>query len=162
MRSLFDGVLSAMRAIVRSPLRASLTVLGILIGVAAVVTVTALGSGARDDVSHQIQAIGSNFVIVFPQPPQASGAHGAQGSGARLTEDDGRAILRESTSVVAIAPALRSTVQVVYGDRNWSTNCIGTTLSYFEVRSWSVARGRRIDRPWSCGCVASAAPRSAS
>ena len=78
LRALLDGIGSALRAIVRSPMRASLTVLGILIGVAAVITVTALGSGARENVSGQIQAIGSNFVIVFPQAYQASGAHGTQ------------------------------------------------------------------------------------
>jgi putative ABC transport system permease protein len=141
MRSILGGITSALRSIVRNPMRASLTVLGILIGVAAVITVTALGSGARDNVSRQIQAIGSNFVIVFPQAWQASGAHGAQGSGMRLTEEDGRAILNESTSVVAVAPALRSMAQVVYGDRNWSTNVIGTTLPYLQVRSWPLARG---------------------
>ncbi len=141
LRALIDGIASALRAIVRSPMRASLTVLGILIGVAAVITVTALGSGARENVSGQIQAIGSNFVIIFPQASQASGAHGAQGSGMRLTEDDGRAILNESTSVVAIAPALRSMVQIVYGDENWATNVIGTTLPYFQVRNWPVERG---------------------
>jgi putative ABC transport system permease protein len=144
LRASLDGVLSALRSIVRNPMRASLTVLGILIGVAAVVTVTALGSGARDNVSRQIQAIGSNFVIVFPQAAQASGAHGLQGSGMRLTEDDGRAILNESTSVVAVAPALRSMVQAVNGDQNWSTNVIGTTGSYLQVRSWALARGA----PW--------------
>ena len=112
MRGLLDGVISAVRALLRSPLRASLTVLGILIGVAAVITVTALGSGARDNVSKQIQAIGSNFVIIFPQASQASGAHGAQGSGVRLTEDDGRAILNESTSIVAVAPAASLTCTV--------------------------------------------------
>ncbi|MGA7119396.1 MAG: ABC transporter permease [Polyangiaceae bacterium] len=141
LRALLDGIGSALRAIVRSPMRASLTVLGILIGVAAVITVTALGSGARENVSGQIQAIGSNFVIVFPQAYQASGAHGAQGSGMRLTEDDGRAILNESTSIVAIAPALRSMVQAVYGNQNWATSVIGTTLSYFQVRNWPLARG---------------------
>jgi len=141
LRALLDGIGSALRAIVRSPMRASLTVLGILIGVAAVITVTALGSGARENVSGQIQAIGSNFVIIFPQASQASGAHGAQGSGVRLTEDDGRAILNESTSIVAIAPALRSMVQAVYGDENWATNVIGTTLPYFQVRNWPLARG---------------------
>jgi putative ABC transport system permease protein len=141
MRALVDGMASAARSIVRNPLRASLTVLGILIGVAAVVTVTALGSGARENVSEKIQAIGSNFVIVFPQSTQASGTRGAQGSGMRLTEDDGRAILNESTSIAAVAPALRSLVQVVYGDQNWSTSCIGTTLPYLEVRNWLVASG---------------------
>jgi putative ABC transport system permease protein len=141
MRAFVDGIILAMRAIVRNPIRASLTVLGVLIGVAAVITVTALGSGARDRVSNQIQTIGSNFVIIFPQSGQVSGARGLQGSGMRLTEDDGRAILNESTSVLAIAPALSSLVQVVYGDQNWSTGCVGTTLPYFDVRNWAVASG---------------------
>ncbi len=141
MRSILEGIRLALQSIARSPLRASLTVLGILIGVAAVVIVTALGAGARDRVAGQIQSIGSNFVIVFPQRSQASGARGVLGSGARLTDDDGRAILRESTSVVALAPVLRAAGQVVYGDQNWSTNIIGTTQPYFQVRNWAVARG---------------------
>src|ERR1700730_8755998 len=141
MRSLLDGIRIAIVAVGRNPMRASLTVLGILIGVAAVVTVTALGSGARENVSQQIQAIGSNFVIVFPQSSQASGTRGAQGSGMRLTEDDGRAILNESTSIVAVAPALRAAVQVVYGDQNGATSAIGTTLPYLDVRSWAVTQG---------------------
>ncbi|HEY6461505.1 MAG TPA: ABC transporter permease [Polyangiaceae bacterium] len=141
MRSLLDGIRLALRAIVRSPLRASLTVLGILIGVSAVVTVTALGDGARENVSKQIQSIGSNFIIIFPQSSQVSGKRGATGSGVRLTDEDGRAILRESTSVVAIAPNLRTLGQVVYGDQNWNTNVVGTALPYFGVRDWKVARG---------------------
>src|SRR5271165_6858308 len=107
MRSLLDGIRIAIRAVVRNPLRASLTVLGILIGVTAVVTVTALGSGAREHVAGQIQAIGSNFILVVPQTLQASGARGALGSGSRLTEDDGHAVLRDTTSIVAITPVLR-------------------------------------------------------
>ncbi len=143
MRILSSGLL-AFRAIVQNPLRASLTVLGILIAVAAVVTVDALGAGGRDHVSRQIDGLGSNFILVFPQPSQASGAHGAQGSGMRLTEDDGRAILRDSTSVAAVAPALRASVQVVYGDQNWLTQAFGTRLAYLEVRNWAVERGL----PW--------------
>jgi putative ABC transport system permease protein len=145
MRSLLDGIRLAFRAVVRNPMRASLTVLGVLIGVAAVVTVTALGSGARERVSMQIQAIGSNFMIVFPQSTQASGARGAQGSGMRLTEDDGRAILREASSVLAVAPVIRSVVQAVYGDQNWATQVAGTTLSYLVVRDWALARGAAWD-----------------
>jgi putative ABC transport system permease protein len=143
VRILSSGLL-AFRAIVQNPLRASLTVLGILIAVAAVVTVDALGAGGRDHVSRQIDGLGSNFILVFPQPSQASGAHGAQGSGMRLTEDDGRAILRDSTSVAAVAPALRASVQVVYGDQNWLTQAFGTRLAYLEVRNWAVERGL----PW--------------
>jgi putative ABC transport system permease protein len=143
VRVLSSGLL-AFRAIVQNPLRAGLTVLGILIAVAAVVTVDALGAGGREHVSRQIDGLGSNFILVFPQPSQASGAHGAQGSGMRLTEDDGRAILRESTSVLAVAPALRASVQVVYGDQNWLTQAFGTRLSYLTVRNWAVETGL----PW--------------
>jgi putative ABC transport system permease protein len=145
VRALFDGGRLALRAVVRSPMRASLTVLGILIGVAAVVTVTALGSGAREHVSQQIQAIGSNFIIILPQTLQASGARGAQGSGMRLTEDDGRAILRDSTSVVSITPVLRAAVQAVYGDQNWSTQVAGTTTAYLTVRNWPIDHGAMWD-----------------
>jgi putative ABC transport system permease protein len=145
VRAFLDGIRLAMRAVVRNPLRASLTVLGILIGVAAVVTVTALGSGAREHVSQQIQAIGSNFIIIFPQAAQASGARGSQGSGMRLTEDDGRAILRDATSLVAIAPSLRAPVQAVFGDQNCSTQLIGTTHAYLTVRNWPVEQGKAWD-----------------
>ncbi|HEY8078484.1 MAG TPA: ABC transporter permease [Labilithrix sp.] len=138
------GVRLAMRAIVRSTLRASLTILGILIGVAAVVTVTALGAGARDQVSDQIENMGSNVMMVAPQSAAASGARGALGSGVRLTEDDGRAIQREAVSVAAVAPALRTRAQVVAGERNWSTSVIGTTRAFFPVRKWPVKTGA----PW--------------
>jgi putative ABC transport system permease protein len=141
MRALLDGIRLALRAIARNPLRASLTVLGILIGIAAVVIVTGVGAGVRTSVASQIQAMGSNSMIIFPQSRQSSGARGAQGSGWRLTEDDGRAILRESTSVKAIAPSLRAAGQIVYGDRNWNTSIIGTTIPYLVVRDWPVERG---------------------
>jgi putative ABC transport system permease protein len=145
MRSILDGIRLALRSIARSPLRASLTVLGILIGVCAVIVVTALGTGARDSVGSQIQSLGANFVIIFPQNSQASGKRGALGSGARLSEEDGRTIMRESTSVVAIAPVLRAGGQIVYGDQNWGTNIIGTTIPYFQVRNWHVVRGQLWD-----------------
>ncbi len=135
------GFRLALHAITRSTLRAGLTILGILIGVAAVVTVTALGAGARDQVGSQIQNMGSNMLMIAPQSAAASGARGALGAGARLTEEDGRAILREAVSVAAVAPALRSRAQVIAGERNWSTQVIGSTRSFFFVRSWPVARG---------------------
>jgi len=139
--ALVVGARLAMSAIARSTMRAALTILGILIGVAAVVTVTALGAGAREQVGSQIQAMGSNVIMIAPQSGAASGARSALGSGARLTEDDGRAILRESVSVAAVAPALRSRAQLVAGDRNWSAQVIGTTRSFFPVRSWGIAAG---------------------
>jgi putative ABC transport system permease protein len=141
MRSILVGIRLALRAIARNAMRSSLTVLGILVGVAAVVTVTALGAGARANVSEQIESIGSNFVIIFPQNSNASGARGQQGAGVRLTEDDGRAIQHEAVSIAAVAPALRTRAQVVFGDKNWSTSVVGTTLAYFQIRNWHTKSG---------------------
>ncbi len=139
------GARLAIRSIVRSTLRASLTILGILIGVAAVVTVTALGAGARDQVSDQIQGMGSNVIMVAPQSAAASGARGALGAGARLTEDDGKSIVREAVSVAAVAPALRARAQFVAGERNWSAQVIGSNRSFFTVRNWGVRSGAEWD-----------------
>jgi putative ABC transport system permease protein len=139
------GVRLAVRSIVRSTLRASLTILGILIGVAAVVTVTALGAGARDQVSDKIQNMGSNVIMIAPQSAAASGARGALGAGARLTEDDGKAIVRDAVSVSAVAPALRARAQFVAGERNWSAQVIGSNRSFFGVRSWAVKSGAQWD-----------------
>jgi len=141
LSALFTGVRLALLAITRSTLRASLTILGILIGVAAVVTVTALGAGARDKVTDQIQNMGSNVIMVAPQSAAASGARSALGAGARLTEEDAKAIVRESVSVAAVAPALRARSQIVAGERNWSAQVIGSNRSFFTVRNWAVKSG---------------------
>jgi putative ABC transport system permease protein len=145
LASLLVGVRLAFRAIVRSTLRASLTIFGILMGVAAVVTVTALGAGAREQVTDQIQGMGSNVIMVVPQTAGASGARGALGAGPRLSEEDGRAILRDAVSVMAVAPALRTRAQIVTGDRNWSAQVIGSNRSFFLVRNWPLKRGQSWD-----------------
>jgi putative ABC transport system permease protein len=145
LSSVFTGSRLAVLAIVRSTLRAGLTILGILIGVAAVVTVTALGAGARDQVGSQIQNMGSNVIMVAPQNNASSGAKGALGAGARLTEDDGKAIVRDAVSVVAAAPALRSGGTIVNGEKNVTSQIIGSTKAFFPVRSWKVARGSEWD-----------------
>jgi putative ABC transport system permease protein len=136
-----NGIRIALGAIRRNVLRTSLTVLGILIGVWAVVSITALGAGVRDKIGGEIQALGSNTIIVFPQSGAASGNRGAQGTGVRLTEEDMRAISREAVSVAAICPNLRARGQVVAGDKNASTNLVGTTLAYFPIRNWKPVRG---------------------
>ncbi len=141
MKAIFVGVRLALRSIRRNVLRAALTVLGILIGVASVVTITALGAGARDSMGSKIESLGSNFFIVFPQSTAVSGAHGAQGSGKRLTDDDARAIEREAVSVKAVVPMLGLGAQVVFGDRNWSTGINGTTTAILEIGNWQVERG---------------------
>ena len=141
MRALLGGVWLALRAIRRNVLRATLTVLGILIGVMSVVSITALGAGARDSVGGRIQAIGANFMVVFPQSTAVSGAHGAQGTGHRLTEEDGRAILREASDVKALTPWLEAGVQVVNAENNWSTQAGGATMAFQEVKNWHISRG---------------------
>jgi putative ABC transport system permease protein len=145
VRSFLLALVIAFRAIRRNRLRAALTVLGILIGVASVVTISALGAGARDSVGGKIQSIGSNFIIVFPQSSAVSGAKGAQGSGVRLSGEDGRVIAREALSVTAVSPAMRANAQVVYGDKNDSVGVEGVTLAYLDIRNWKVAHGA----PWT-------------
>jgi putative ABC transport system permease protein len=129
----------ALRTIYRSKLRAALTILGILIGVAAVVVVTALGTGVRERIGQQVEDLGSNTIYVFAQPTQVSGAKN-KGLG-RITETDGRAMVREATSLSAVAPFSSTQSQVVYGDRNVATSIMGSTRDYFVVRKFPIARG---------------------
>ena len=126
MTRLWSAVLLALSAVVRSKVRAALTVLGILIGVAAVVIVTALGTGVKDRIEAQIRGFGSNVIFIWSQPNQSSGARSARGGAGRLTEADGRAILREATSIAAVVGFMQSQAQIVSGDKNVSTTNVGT------------------------------------
>jgi putative ABC transport system permease protein len=134
-----SAVWIALRAVRRNTLRAALTILGITIGVAAVVTVTALASGARASVSAQISNLGSNSLIVFARSARASGVRTTAGS--KLSEMDSQALVRESTSIHLAAPFLRASGQVIYESRNASPTLVGTRLSYFEIRNWNIDRG---------------------
>jgi putative ABC transport system permease protein len=136
-----NGVGLAFKAIRRNKLRACLTVLGILIGVAAVIAITSLGGGARESNERQIQALGSNLIFVYPVNDAASGAQSSSRAAKRLSDDDGRAILRDATSVKAVAPFLGAAAQVVFGDRNWSTWINGTTSAVLGIRNWKIERG---------------------
>ncbi|RYE83176.1 MAG: FtsX-like permease family protein, partial [Myxococcales bacterium] len=107
--------------------------------VAAVVLVTALGSGARQRIAGQVEDMGSNLIYIFPQATQSSGAR-AKNQG-RLTERDGRALLRDAPSLSALAPYSSTQAQIVYGDRNVATSVMGSWGSYFGVRKFDIARG---------------------
>ncbi len=139
MRRIFVAIRIALYAIQRNLLRASLTVFGILIGVAAVIIVTALGAGARDSVGHQLESIGTNLIFVRPDRAVVSGAR-AKGNG-RMTEEDGRAVLRESVSVAAFHPQIGARALVVNGDSNTSTSLLGSNMSFFALHNWGFARG---------------------
>jgi putative ABC transport system permease protein len=129
----------ALAAIVRNKLRAALTVLGILIGVTAVVMVTALAGGASQSVGDKIDSFAANALFINPETVQQSGARGK--ATGRLTENDARAIARDAVSVANIAPWLSTQGQIVYGDRNVATMIVGTTIPYFPIRRFKVGKG---------------------
>jgi putative ABC transport system permease protein len=136
---LLGAIRLALAAIIRNKLRAALTVLGILIGVTAVVMVTALAGGASASVGDQIDSFATNALYINPETVQQSGVR-AKATG-RLTEADGKAIAREAVSISNVAPWISTAGQVVAGDRNVSTQLVGTTTTYFPIRRFKIARG---------------------
>jgi putative ABC transport system permease protein len=133
---------SAWRALTTNLLRSILTMLGIIIGVAAVITMIAVGSGAQKRVEEQIKGLGSNIMLVLPGAVTTGGVRLGAQTGQTLTEEDARAIGVDVPEVQAAAPSLRTGVQVVAGNTNWSTSVFGTWPEYFEVRDWPLAEGR--------------------
>ena len=134
----------ALRALAVNKLRSALTMLGIVIGVGAVIVMIAVGAGAQARVEEQIRALGSNLLLVMPGSTTAGGVRMGFGSGSTLTEDDVVAINREIPEALA-APALRGSAQVIWGNSNWSTQIYGTTPEYLEVRQWALASGRSFE-----------------
>ncbi len=130
----------ALRMVQRNKLRAGLTVIGITIGIAAVVTMIALGKGARTSVSASVSSLGSNMLIVFPHSGRSSGAKN-NANGSRLSELDCEALVRDSTSIRLAAPFMRAGAQAIYEGQNTKTSVIGSRLSYFEVRNLKVDKG---------------------
>jgi putative ABC transport system permease protein len=134
----------ALRALRVNKLRSALTMLGIIIGVGAVIAMVGVGSGAQARVAEQIQSLGSNLIIVLSGSTTAGGIRMGQGSQLTITEEDSSAIAREIPLVQASAPSMRGNAQVVYGNLNWATGIQGVTPEYAEVREWSVVTGRFI------------------
>ena len=131
----------ALRALARNKLRSFLTGLGVVIGVAAVIAMVAIGDGAKARVEQTFAAIGSNMLIVLNGSSQGGGAMGGAGSLPSLTWDDLRAIQTELSAVREAAPVLRTGSQVMSEDANWNTSIQGTTPDFLRVRSWPVALG---------------------
>jgi len=135
----------ALRALRINKLRSALTMLGIIIGVAAVITMIAVGSGAQSRIEEQIKGLGTNLIILMPGSSTSGGVRMGAGSRNTLTEEDGYAIQRDVPAVQASAPTLRGTGQVVGGSGNWSTVFYGVTPEYFEARNWVIAQGKGFD-----------------
>ena len=128
-------------------LRSTLTMLGIVIGVAAVIAMVSVGSGAQAKVAEQIQSLGSNLLVVLSGSINMGGVRLGYGSQHTITEDDARAIAAEIPGVQVVSAVWRATnIQVVHGSVNWSTYILGVTPDYFEARDWPPERGRALDQ----------------
>ncbi|MCM1513138.1 MAG: ABC transporter permease [Oxalobacter formigenes] len=132
----------AINALRLNKMRSMLTMLGIIIGVAAVITMVAVGGGVRERVQNQIKSLGSNLMIILPGSTTASGVRMGSGANLNLTEDDAIAIAREVPEVQLTAPMNRAGAQVVAGGNNWATQVYGVTPDWFEARDWPLAEGR--------------------
>jgi len=120
--------------------------LGIVIGVGAVITMVAVGAGAQARVAEQIQSLGSNLIIIWPGTVNLSGVRLGAGAQATLSEDDSLAIERDIALVEVVAPSVRGNAQVVYSNLNWSTTILGVTPEYLPARDWEMSSGRALTR----------------
>ena len=131
----------ALSVLSRNLARALLTVLGIVIGVAAVIAMVALGTGAQQSIAGQIASLGSNLIVIMPGATNTGGVRGGTGSLSTVDVDDIRALEREVKTISAIAPGNRTSAQVVAGDANWSTQIQGTTPAFYQIRDWRAQMG---------------------
>lgn len=140
-----DAVTSALDALRLHKLRSALTMLGIIIGVAAVIAMVAVGGGAREQVVAQIRSLGSNLLIVTPGNVTSGGVRMGSGAASTLTDDDAAAIAAEIPGVQTTAPNMRGTAQLIAGGMNWATAVFGIDSGWFEARDWEVDHGRMFE-----------------
>jgi putative ABC transport system permease protein len=135
----------ALRSLVANKLRSGLTILGMVIGVGAVIALVAAGAGAQAQVTERFRSLGSNLLVISPGTRSFRGVSQGAASAQSLTDGDVEAMARLARSVSTIAPEYSSRAQVVYGSKNTQTSVVGITPEYLSVRNWKVARGRFID-----------------
>jgi putative ABC transport system permease protein len=141
MSFLWLTLLSALRILRRNPLRAGLTMLGIIIGIGAVVAMVSLGQGATASVQSEIVSFGTNVLIIIPGATTVGGVRGGLGSVSTLTVDDADDIERKIPGVTTVMYGTRSVLQVIRENKNWSTVIFGTTPVFPDIRSWPIAQG---------------------
>ncbi len=142
--TIFQSIRIAVRSLRVNMMRSMLTMLGIIIGVGAVITMVSVGAGAQARVAEQIQSLGSNLIIVLSGSSTSGGSRLGQGTQQRITMDDAFAIAREVPAVQVAAPSSRGSAQVVYGNLNWATGVQGVTTDYLEARDWPLVDGRSL------------------
>src|SRR5579859_5584259 len=138
---MWQTMLIAQRALRRNKLRSSLTALGIIIGVASVVAMVAVGNGAQARITSQISALGQNLLTIFAGSKKSGGVNSGLGSASTITLADANAITREVSDVVAISPEDSTTAQAVANGRNWSTSVVGESQDYLKIRDWKLSAG---------------------
>jgi putative ABC transport system permease protein len=141
MNKIVASIRIALRALKVNRTRSALTMLGIIIGVAAVIAMVGVGAGATTRIQDQIQSIGANLIMVLPGSISSNGVRLGSGMMATLTEDDAKAIAKECPSVAAVAPTVRGTVQIVNGNNNWATSAQGVTPDYMTIRDYTMMYG---------------------
>ena len=141
MSFLWLTIQSALRVLRRNPLRAGLTMLGIVIGVGAVVGMVSLGQGATASVQREIASLGTNVLIIIPGATTTGGVRGGLGSVSTLTVDDARDIEKRIGDISLVTYASRSVLQVIHEHKNWNTIALGTTTAFPDLRNWPVADG---------------------
>ncbi|MPL75040.1 Macrolide export ATP-binding/permease protein MacB [bioreactor metagenome] len=136
-----ESVKIALNALVSNKLRSILTMLGIIIGVGAVIAMVSIGMGVRDKVQNSIASLGSNLLIVTPGAASSSGVRQAAGTNTTLTLKDAQALAKEVSGISALAPSVSKQYQLVAGNMNWTSSVQGTTPEYLEVRNFGVESG---------------------
>jgi putative ABC transport system permease protein len=142
MTRLFTSFRIALRALMVNKMRSALTMLGIIIGVSAVIAMIAVGSGAKARIEEQIASMGSNLLMVMSGSSTSGGFRGGAGTVPTLNVDDAKAIQTEIPAVKYVSPSLSGVAQIVYGNQNWSTIINGAAPEILEIRGWSLSSGR--------------------
>jgi putative ABC transport system permease protein len=141
MSFLWLTIFSALRILRRNGLRAGLTMMGIIIGIGAVVAMVSLGQGATASVQAEISSLGTNVLIIVPGATTVGGVRGGLGSVSTLTVNDAEDIEKKVTNVTMAIYGTRSVLQVIHENKNWSTVVLGTNPEFTDIRSWPVAQG---------------------
>ena len=139
-------VAAAFQALARNKMRSALTMLGVFIGVAALIAMVAVGQGANEAVRKQIESLGTNLVVVVPGATTMGGMRSGQGSASTLTVVDAEALRREAPAVGSVSYLIRQMGQVQYANQNWTTNIQGVSANYPPTTNWQIASGRGISQ----------------